>query len=150
MGEKCSEKFRLEFDFQVILETWDRRLYFPSEGRRAEEFFALKNPTAWAGFEPAKLGTKCQHFTSRPKPLTNLKLINNVSHIIKMKQKLVATLNASHLLHQVIFQHNSERSSCVRPPCHVFQNPVTAEMRFCPLQRFTKSQFHVRIIAELG
>jgi len=67
-----------------------------------------------------------------------------------MKQKLVATLNASHLLHQVIFQHNSERSSCVRPPCHVFQNPVTAEMRFCPLQRFTKSQFHVRIIAELG
>ena len=26
--------------------TWDRRLYFPSEGRCAEEFFALKNPTA--------------------------------------------------------------------------------------------------------
>jgi len=24
--------------------TWDPRLYFPSEGRRAEEFFALKNP----------------------------------------------------------------------------------------------------------
>jgi hypothetical protein len=23
--------------------TWDRRLYFPSEGRRAEEFFAHKN-----------------------------------------------------------------------------------------------------------
>jgi hypothetical protein len=22
--------------------TWDRRLYFPSEGRRAEDFFALK------------------------------------------------------------------------------------------------------------
>jgi hypothetical protein len=33
--------------------TWDRRLYFPSQGRRAEEFFALKNPTASAGFEPA-------------------------------------------------------------------------------------------------
>jgi len=27
--------------------TWDQRLYFPSEGRRAEEFFALKNPRAW-------------------------------------------------------------------------------------------------------
>jgi hypothetical protein len=25
--------------------TWDRQLYFPSEGRRAEDFFALKNPT---------------------------------------------------------------------------------------------------------
>jgi len=24
--------------------TWDRRLYFPSEGRRAEDFFTLKNP----------------------------------------------------------------------------------------------------------
>jgi len=24
--------------------TWDRRLYFPSEGRRAEDFCALKNP----------------------------------------------------------------------------------------------------------
>jgi len=24
--------------------TWDPRLYFPSEGRRAEDFFTLKNP----------------------------------------------------------------------------------------------------------
>jgi hypothetical protein len=29
----------------------------PSEGSRAEDFFALKNPTASAGFEPANLGT---------------------------------------------------------------------------------------------
>ena len=50
--------------------TWDRRLYFPSEGRRAEEFFALKNPTALAGVEPANLGNKGQHATpSPPKPL---------------------------------------------------------------------------------
>ena len=35
--------------------TWDRRLYFPSEGRHAEDFFALKirrlrpglNPRTW-------------------------------------------------------------------------------------------------------
>jgi hypothetical protein len=33
--------------------TWDPQLYFPSKGRRAENFFALKNPTASAGFEPA-------------------------------------------------------------------------------------------------
>ena len=46
--------------------TWDRRFYFPSEGRRAEHFFALKNPTASVGFEPANLGTKGQHATSRP------------------------------------------------------------------------------------
>jgi hypothetical protein len=50
--------------------TWDRRLYFPSVGRRAEDFFALKNPTASAGFEPSNLGTKGQHATSRPpKPI---------------------------------------------------------------------------------
>ena len=38
--------------------TWDKPLYFPSEGRRAEDFFALKNLTASVGFEPANLG-KC-------------------------------------------------------------------------------------------
>jgi hypothetical protein len=38
--------------------TWDRRLYFTSEGRRAEDFFRPKNPTASAGFEPANSGTK--------------------------------------------------------------------------------------------
>ena len=46
--------------------TSDKRLYIPSEGRRAEDFFALKNPTASAGFEPPNLGTKGQHATSRP------------------------------------------------------------------------------------
>jgi hypothetical protein len=34
--------------------TWDRRLYFPSEGRHAEVFFALKNPTASAGMLTTK------------------------------------------------------------------------------------------------
>ena len=44
--------------------TWDRRLYFPSEERRAEDFFRP---------EPANLGTKGQHATSRPpKPLSEL------------------------------------------------------------------------------
>jgi hypothetical protein len=38
--------------------TWDCRLYFPSEGRRVWNFFALKNPTASAGFEPMNLGTR--------------------------------------------------------------------------------------------
>jgi hypothetical protein len=33
---------------------------------RVEDFFALKNPTASAGFEPANLGTKGQHATPRP------------------------------------------------------------------------------------
>jgi len=51
--------------------TWDRLLYFPSEGERAEDFFfALNNLTASARFEPANLGTKGQYTTPRPpKPL---------------------------------------------------------------------------------
>jgi hypothetical protein len=39
----------------------DRRFYFPSEGRYAEDFFVLKNPTASTMFEPANLGTRGQH-----------------------------------------------------------------------------------------
>ena len=42
----------------------------PKEGV-LRNFFALKNPTVSAGFEPANLGTKGQHATSRPpKPLS--------------------------------------------------------------------------------
>ena len=38
-------------------------------------FFAFKNPTASAGFEPTNLGTKGQHATSRPpKPIKNIKI----------------------------------------------------------------------------
>jgi hypothetical protein len=44
----------------------DRLFYFPSEERRAENIWALKNQTVSAGFEPANLGTKAQNVTSRP------------------------------------------------------------------------------------
>ena len=77
MGEKCRPKAATStptlsgsFTCRKYELIWDKRLYFPSEGRRAEDFFALKNPTVSAGFEPANLGTKDQHATSRPpKPL---------------------------------------------------------------------------------
>jgi hypothetical protein len=41
--------------------TCDPRPYFPSKGRRTEDFSALKNPTVSAGFEPANLDTRGQH-----------------------------------------------------------------------------------------
>jgi hypothetical protein len=74
VGEKFSDKFRLQFDFHVILEIFympqicdmGQTVYFPSEGRRAEDLSALKKPTTSAGFESANLGTKGQHATSRP------------------------------------------------------------------------------------
>jgi hypothetical protein len=37
--------------------TWDRRLYFPSEG----SFITLKNPSTSAGIEPANLGSSGEH-----------------------------------------------------------------------------------------
>jgi hypothetical protein len=60
VGEKCPGIF-LNADFHVTFRdllhamTWDRRLYFPFEGRRAEDFFALiirrlkpgANPRTW-------------------------------------------------------------------------------------------------------
>ena len=63
-------KFRLPLKFRDLFTcrkstTWDRRLYFPSEGRRSEDFFALKNPTASAVFEPANLGTKSGNDTKK-------------------------------------------------------------------------------------
>ena len=94
--------------------TWERRLYFPSEGRHAEDFFALKNPTASAGFEPANLGTKGQHATSRPpKPLKehyglhilvvpfphNTQYINPLNAELNPICHLLALLGAHHILH---------------------------------------------------
>ena len=60
--------------------TWDKRFYFPSEGRCAEDFFALKNPTASAGFEPANFGTKGRHATSRPPRPLSLVVSNSVAY----------------------------------------------------------------------
>jgi hypothetical protein len=65
-----TDKFCLDADFHgtstdllhaANLATWDPRLYFPSEGRRTDDFSALKNLTASAGFEPANLRTRGQH-----------------------------------------------------------------------------------------
>jgi hypothetical protein len=63
--------------------TWDRRSYFSSEGRRAEDIFAFKIHTASAGFEPANLGTKGQQATStKPKQLFQYTIPNcNIPYI---------------------------------------------------------------------
>jgi hypothetical protein len=43
----------------------------PKEGRRADEFFAFKSPTASAGYEHANIGTEGQPATPRtPKSQT--------------------------------------------------------------------------------
>ena len=44
-------------------QSWDmgQILLLPLRRKEAEDFYARKNPTASAGFEPASLGTRGQH-----------------------------------------------------------------------------------------
>jgi hypothetical protein len=80
--------------------TWDKRLYLPSEGRRAEDFLALKNPTASAGFEPATLGSKGQHATSRPpKPLS---VALGIQHAMRMRLISIGDLPTLKYIFQVM------------------------------------------------
>jgi hypothetical protein len=59
MGEKWPRTFAKSGDLHVNLgsftcqsTTWDRRLYFPSEGRHAEDFFAQKIRRLWPDLNP--------------------------------------------------------------------------------------------------
>ena len=54
--------------------TWDRRLYFPSEGRRAEDFFARIIRRLRPGLNPRTRVPKASTLTSRPPKPLNVKL----------------------------------------------------------------------------
>jgi hypothetical protein len=81
-GRWNCRKWRLPRHFWVLLHAVKRDMgqaALPALRRKAYwGFFRPKNPTASAGFEPAKLGTKGQHATSRPpKPLSHRITIHN-------------------------------------------------------------------------
>jgi hypothetical protein len=90
-GREMAGKFSLKMpDFHVAFRwsftcrkstIWHPQFYFPSEEKRAANTFALKNPTASVGFEPAKLGSKGQHATSRPPKLLNKDTLMSLSHL---------------------------------------------------------------------
>jgi hypothetical protein len=74
MAEKFCRKWRLPRHFWVLLHAvkhdMGQMVLLPLRRKACWGFFHPKNPTASAGFEPANLGTKGQHTTSRPpKPL---------------------------------------------------------------------------------
>jgi len=59
--------------------TWDRRLYFPSEGRRAGDFFARKFRRLRPVLNPRTWVSKASMLTSRPpKPLNILKCVGKI------------------------------------------------------------------------
>jgi len=75
VGEKCSKqilsRIRLPRNSRDLLHAANLRhgtdgFTSPPKEGVVRIFFALKNPTSSAGFEPANLGTKGQHDTSTP------------------------------------------------------------------------------------
>ena len=108
--------------------TWDRRLYFPSEGRRAEDFFALKiqrlqpgvNPRTWvpkASTLPLDHQSRgswwMKYYLSRPfLPVFSLRIFlihyhYDISHISFLPQTLSCTIA---LTSQYIMSSVSDRS----------------------------------------
>ena len=88
MGEKFVRKFCLNSDFHINLgifympQIYDMGLtaLLPLRRKACCGFFRPKSSTASSGFEPANLGTKSQHATSRPpKPI---KRIYNIIYIL--------------------------------------------------------------------
>jgi hypothetical protein len=70
MAKKFCLKWRLPRRFWVLLHAakhdTGQTVLLPLRRKACWGFFHPKNPTASAGFEPANLGTKGQHATSRP------------------------------------------------------------------------------------
>jgi hypothetical protein len=70
IADKFRLKTRLPCHFQRSLTcrksvTWDTRLYFPSEGRRAEDFFARKIRRLQLGLNPQSWITEASTLTTR-------------------------------------------------------------------------------------
>jgi hypothetical protein len=81
MAEKFCRKWRLPRHFWVLLHAVNHDMgqtaLLPLRRKACWGFFRPKNPKASAGFEPANLGTKGQHTTSRPpKPLWIIRKAN--------------------------------------------------------------------------
>jgi hypothetical protein len=92
MGEKWPVKFRRNNATSTSLSgslkwrkavTWDRRLYFPSEGRHAEYFLARKVPRLRPGLTPRTWVPEASMLTTRPpKPLMRNFIIHLFNQII--------------------------------------------------------------------
>jgi hypothetical protein len=107
-------KFRVPLKFRDLLHAaWDRRLYFPSEGRHAEDFFALKiwrlrlglNPRTWV----LKASTLPLDYRSR---ISNIFVINKVINY-SLKQLYFLFNNSQHL-GKIIGHVSRPRSSTFR------------------------------------
>ena len=60
---------------------WDRRLYFPSEGRSAEDFFARKIQRLRPGLNPRTRVPEASTLTSRPPNIECIYLLDFSRHV---------------------------------------------------------------------
>jgi hypothetical protein len=116
----------------------DRRLYFPSEGRRAEDFFF--GPEKFEGlgrlFEPANLGTKGKHATSRPpKPLQLHVTVKNTK-TIEFRTKL--------LLWRIYVSRKNKMCFGVHVECLLFSPDYNKTLKF--LDRFFIEASNIRFL----
>jgi hypothetical protein len=94
MGEKWPREFcrkwRLPRHVRILLHAVKRDMgqtaLLPLRRKACWGFFRPKNPKSSAGFEPANLGTKGQHATSRPPKPLQWRLLNSILYRREMWQ----------------------------------------------------------------
>ena len=108
--------------------TWDRRLYFPSEGRRAEDFFRPEK--SWRlrpGFNPRTWVLKGQHATRRPpKPLDLWVYVSGIVLNVSCKSCVKVSCK-SYVKVELVANRDKTESSLERP----LANAVYEKERSC-------------------
>ena len=99
MARNCREfcrKWRLP---RRKFTTWDRRLYFSSEGRRAEDFFARKIRRLRPGLNQRTLVPEANTLTSRPPkpPVFHPLPENNLASTLHRQTHVFRISNAVHI-----------------------------------------------------
>jgi hypothetical protein len=83
-GRSISVMLRRNFYIPHNLTTWGRRLYFPSEGRPATDFYSPKTHRARPGLNPRILGTMAITITFRPREWQCYRLLSyQVEHSVR-------------------------------------------------------------------
>ena len=120
MGEEWPTNFAWKSDFHDNFQgpltcrksvTWDRQLYFPSEGRRAEDFFARKIRRLWPGSNQRSWVPEASMLTTRPPKPTVLRdsthaVQDNCIPLSKRYQLQMLTTSCQTAHHHII-QHSS-------------------------------------------
>jgi hypothetical protein len=135
--------------------TWDRQLYFPSEGRHAVNFFARKIQRLRSGSNPRSWGPEAGMLTTRPlKPLTVYLLLKNVPkstsvwsssfpfHLGSRNMFLGCSFRDS------LFQSTTMTCTNITAECTFYQNPRNAVHKIMNLHSENKKTTQIAFFLE--